>query len=92
MLTKLKAIKPDAVLVGSHLGTGLNLIQQAKELDVNFPFISLTVGPSEADFRKSLGKDGEYIFGVASWSLQMNFKGYLFKDTKEFNQIIELHP
>ena len=84
MLTKLKSIKPDAVLVGSHLGTGINLLHQAKELDVNFPFISLTVGPSEANFRKSLGKDAEYVFGVASWSLQMNFKGYLFKDTKEF--------
>ena len=43
-----------------------------------------TVGPSEADFRKSLGKDAEYIYGVASWSTQMNFKGYLLKDTQEF--------
>ena len=46
--------------------------------------ISMTVGPSEADFRKSLGKDAEFIFGVASWSTQMNFNGYLFKSTQDF--------
>jgi branched-chain amino acid transport system substrate-binding protein len=44
----------------------------------------MTVGPSEADFRKSLGRDAEYVYGVASWSPQMNFKGHLFKDTKTF--------
>jgi len=50
----------------------------------------MTVGPSEADFRKSLGKDAEYIYGVASWSTQMNFIGYLFNDTKEFVDFLVL--
>ncbi len=84
ILTKVKAAKADAVLVAGHTEESLNFVQQAKELNVCPKMISLTVGPSEADFRKSLGKDAEYIFGVASWSPQMNFKGYLFKDTKEF--------
>ena len=84
ILTKIKALNTDVVLVAGHTEESLNFTQQAKELNVNPKLISMTVGPSEADFRKSLGKDAEYIFGVASWSTQMNFKGYLFKDTQEF--------
>jgi branched-chain amino acid transport system substrate-binding protein len=84
ILTKIKALKTDVVLVSGHTEESLNFTQQAKELNVNPKLISMTVGPSEADFRKSLGKDAEYIYGVASWSTQMNFKGYLFNDTQEF--------
>ena len=88
-LTKIKAKKPDVVLVAGHTEESLNFTQQAKELNVNPRMISLTVGPSEADFRKALGKDANYIYGVASWSTQMNFKGYIFNDTKEFIKIFE---
>ena len=83
-LTKIKSKNPDVVLVAGHTEESLNFVQQAKELNVSPKMISLTVGPSEADFRKALGKDANYIYGVASWSTQMNFKGYLLKDTKEF--------
>lgn len=84
ILTKVKSLAPDVLLMAGHTIGGINLIQQAKELDVNLKMISMTVGPSEADFRKSLGKDAEYIFGVASWSPQMSYKGIIFKDTKDF--------
>jgi branched-chain amino acid transport system substrate-binding protein len=84
ILTKIKALKVDAVLVAGHTEESLNFTQQAKELNVSPKFISMTVGPTEADFRKALGKDAEAICGVASWSPQMNFQGFLFKDTKEF--------
>jgi branched-chain amino acid transport system substrate-binding protein len=84
ILTKIKALKAEVALVAGHTEESLNFTQQAKELDVNPKLISMTVGPSEADFRKSLGKDADYIYGVASWSTQMNFKGSLFKDTQEF--------
>ena len=75
--------------MAGHTEGGINLVQQAKELNVNVKMISLTVGPSEADFRKSLGKDAEFIFGVASWSPQMNFNGIIFKNTKEFVKIFK---
>ena len=84
VLTKIKEKNPDVVLVAGHTEESLNFVQQAKELNVSPKMISLTVGPSEADFRKALGKDANYIYGVASWSTQMNFKGYLLKNTKEF--------
>ncbi len=84
ILTKIKGAKAQAVLVAGHSEESINFVQQAKELNVSPMFLSLTVGPTEADFRKALGKDANYIFGVAPWSPQMNFKGYLFKNTQEF--------
>jgi branched-chain amino acid transport system substrate-binding protein len=89
MLTKIKALKTDVVLLAGHTEESLNFTQQAKELNVSPKLISMTVGPSEADFRKSLGKDAEYIYGVASWSTQMNFKGFLFKDSQEFVKLFK---
>ena len=89
ILTKIKALKTDVVLVAGHTEESLNFTQQAKELDVNPKLIGMTVGPSEADFRKSLGKDAEFIYGVASWSTQMNFKGYLFKNSAEFVKLFK---
>jgi branched-chain amino acid transport system substrate-binding protein len=84
ILTKIKALKTEVVLVSGHTEESLNFTQQAKELNVCPKIISMTVGPSEADFRKSLGKDANYIYGVASWSTQMNFQGYLFNNSQEF--------
>jgi branched-chain amino acid transport system substrate-binding protein len=84
ILTKIKSLKADVVLLSGHTEESLIFTQQAKELNVCPKVMDMTVGPSEADFRKSLQKDAEYIYGVASWSTQMNFKGYLFKDTEAF--------
>ena len=89
ILTKIKSLKTDVALVAGHTEESLNFTQQAKELDVTPKLIAMTVGPSEADFRKSLGKDAEFIYGVASWSTQMNFKGYLFADTQEFIKLFK---
>ncbi|NOX26066.1 MAG: amino acid ABC transporter substrate-binding protein [Deltaproteobacteria bacterium] len=84
ILTKIKAANAEMVLVAGHTEESLNFTQQAKELNVSPKLIGMTVGPSEADFRKSLGADANYIFGVASWSPQMNFPGFLLPDTQEF--------
>lgn len=84
VITKVKAEGIEAVLVAGHSEESINYVQQSKELNSSPYFLSLTVGPTEADFRKALGKDAEYVYGVASWSSQMEFPGYLFKDTKTF--------
>jgi branched-chain amino acid transport system substrate-binding protein len=86
ILTKIKSLNADVALVSGHTEESLIFTQQAKELNVCPKVINMTVGPSEADFRKSLQKDAEYIYGVASWSTQMEFKGYLFKNTQDFIQ------
>lgn len=83
-LSKIKTGNAQAVLLAGHTNEALNFTQQAKVLSVCPKLIAMTVGPSEADFRSSLGKDADFIYGVASWSTQMSFKGTLFDDTREF--------
>lgn len=84
VLTKVKSAGINAILVAGHTEEAINFVQQEKELNVSPYILSLTVGPSEADFRKALGKDADYVYGVASWSTQMNFTGYIFKNTATF--------
>lgn len=84
VLTKVKSAGINAILVAGHTEEAINFVQQEKELNVSPYILSLTVGPSEADFRKALGKDADYVYGVASWSTQMNFPGYIFKNTATF--------
>jgi branched-chain amino acid transport system substrate-binding protein len=89
ILTKIKSQGAQAVLVAGHTEESINFVQQAKELNVSPYYLGLTVGPTEADFRKALGKDADYIYGVASWSPQMKFQGTIFKDTQEFVKTFE---
>jgi branched-chain amino acid transport system substrate-binding protein len=84
VLTKVKSKGINAILVAGHSEESINFVQQAKELNVSPYMLSLTVGPTEADFRKALGKNANYIYGVASWSKQMEFPGYIFKDNQTF--------
>jgi branched-chain amino acid transport system substrate-binding protein len=84
VLTKVKSKGINAILVAGHSEESINFVQQAKELNVSPYLLSLTVGPTEADFRKALGKDANYVYGVASWSKQMDFPGYIFKDNQDF--------
>jgi branched-chain amino acid transport system substrate-binding protein len=89
ILTKIKAEGVQAVLVAGHTEESINFVTQAKELNVSPYYLGLTVGPTEADFRKALGKDADYIYGVASWSPQMKFEGAIFKNNAEFVKSFE---
>jgi len=83
-LAKVKAAGAQAILVAGHSEEAINFVQQAKERGISPFFISLTVGTTEAGFRKALSRDADFIYGVASWSSQMKFKGSLFEDTASF--------
>lgn len=83
-ITKAKRAGAEATLVAGHTEEAINFIQQSKELNYSPNLLGLTVGPSEADFRKALGDDANYIYGVASWSAEMNFEGSLFENTQAF--------
>ncbi|MCC6194523.1 MAG: amino acid ABC transporter substrate-binding protein, partial [Burkholderiales bacterium] len=67
VLARIRASQPDAVLVAGHETEILNFIRQAKGLNVNPDMYSFTVGVPSADFRKALGDDANYAFGMTSW-------------------------
>jgi branched-chain amino acid transport system substrate-binding protein len=85
LLTEVKAAKPDAVFLASHETEALNFIRQAKGLDVNpTGLFSFTVGVPTADFRKALGKDAEYAFGMSAWLPDASLKDDWFGDAAKF--------
>jgi branched-chain amino acid transport system substrate-binding protein len=88
MLTQVKAAHPDAVFLASHETEALNFIRQAKGLDVNpADLFSFTVGVPTADFRKALGKDAEYAFGMSSWLPNPSLKDAWFGDAAQFAKL-----
>lgn len=85
LLTQVKAAQPDAVFLASHETEALNFIRQAKSLDVNPKMLfSFTVGVPTADFRKALGADAEFAFGMSSWLPNANLKDDWFGDAAQF--------
>jgi branched-chain amino acid transport system substrate-binding protein len=85
LLTQVKAARPDAIFLASHETEALNFIRQAKSLDVNAGMLfSFTVGVPTADFRKALGADAEFAFGMSSWLPNASLKDDWFGDAAQF--------
>jgi branched-chain amino acid transport system substrate-binding protein len=86
LLARIKNTQPDAVLMAGHETEILNFIRQSKSLNVNPHFYSFTVGVPSADFRKALGKDADYAFGMTSWLPSTAQKDDYFGNAEEFAQ------
>lgn len=86
LLSRIKSASPDAVLVAGHETEVLNFIRQSKSLDVSPKLYSFTVGVPSADFRKALGKDGDYAFGMTSWLPSASQKDRWFGNAAEFEK------
>ena len=85
LLTLTKSVNPDVILWAGHEPEALNFIRQAKSLGVSpKDLYSFTVGVPTADFRKALGKDAEYAFGMTSWVPSKDNKDDWFGDAAQF--------
>lgn len=86
LLSQIKASKVDAVLVAGHETEILNFIRQAKSLGVSPEMYSFTVGVPSEDFRKALGKDADYAFGMTAWVPTPALKDDWFGDAVQFSK------
>lgn len=84
ILAVLKSKNPDLVLVAGHEENALNFIRQAQAADMAPKMMVFTVGPPTADFRKTLGKAAEYVFGITPWLPDMDMGGEIFKTARDF--------
>jgi branched-chain amino acid transport system substrate-binding protein len=75
VVSGIKAAKADIVLNGGHLDEALLLQRTFKEQDVNAKIFGYSVGPDTPDFRKTLGKDADWVFGGTQWSPTAKYKG-----------------
>jgi branched-chain amino acid transport system substrate-binding protein len=74
------------VLVAGHEENALNFIRQSQAADVNPKMAIFTVGPPTGDFRKTLGKSAEYVYGITPWLPEMEIGGEIFKTAREFDK------
>lgn len=84
LLSQIKSKNVDAVLVAGHETEILNFVRQAKSLGVAPKLYSFTVGVPSADFRKALGKDADYAFGMTAWLPSPQLKDRWFGDAAQF--------
>lgn len=85
LLSLTKSKHPDVILWSGHEPEALNFIRQAKSLAVSPTLMySFTVGVPTADFRKALGKDAEYAFGMTPWLPNAALKDEWFGDAAAF--------
>jgi branched-chain amino acid transport system substrate-binding protein len=86
ILAVIKNKNPDLVLVAGHEENALNFIRQAQAADVNPKMAVFTVGPPTGDFRKTLGKAAEYVYGITPWLPDMDIGGEIFKTAQDFDR------
>lgn len=85
ILTQVKAAKVDAVLWSGHETEALNFIRQMKQLNVDPKgMYAFTVGVPTSDFRKALGADANYAFGMTTWLPSPALKDKWFGDAAQF--------
>ncbi len=84
LLSQIKAKGVDVVLVAGHETEILNFVRQAKSLAVAPKMYSFTVGVPSEDFRRALGRDADYAFGMTAWLPQASLKDRWFGDAQQF--------
>jgi branched-chain amino acid transport system substrate-binding protein len=84
LLSQIKSKNADVVLVAGHETEILNFVRQAKSLAVAPKLYSFTVGVPSEDFRKALGKDADYAFGMTAWLPSASLKDRWFGDAQQF--------
>jgi branched-chain amino acid transport system substrate-binding protein len=84
LLSQIKSKNADVVLVAGHETEILNFVRQAKSLSVSPKLYSFTVGVPSEDFRKALGKDADYAFGMTAWLPSAALKDRWFGDAQQF--------
>jgi branched-chain amino acid transport system substrate-binding protein len=85
ILSIIKSKAPDVILWSGHETEALNFIRGMKSLDVNPKgFYAFTVGVPTADFRKALGNDANYAFGMTTWLPEASLTDAWFGNAADF--------
>ncbi len=86
VVSGIKAVNPDIILNGGHVDEALLLQRTFKEQNVNAKIFAYSVGPDTPDYRKTLGKDADWVFGGTQWSPTAKYAGAagFIRDSKTY--------
>lgn len=87
-LTKVKALKPDILVVSGHAKGATTAVRQIAELNVDVPIIAMTHCDSARVIEK-FGKAAEGILCASQWAPTLSYKGKVFGSAGDFARKFE---
>jgi len=94
-LAKVKATKPDVLVVSGHSKGALTAIRQISEMKVDVPMLAMTHCDA-SKLAKQHGKNAEYALCAAQWHKELSYKDDYFgnglKFDKDFNALYGYAP
>src|SRR4029453_9623209 len=75
LLNKVKAAKPDVLVVGAPPADAIAITRQVRELDVNVKMYGATPGGAFPDYYKALGNTAEFVYSGSSWEPGLPYPG-----------------
>jgi len=91
-LTKIKALKPDVIVVSGHTKGATTAARQMKEMGVNAPIVGVTHCES-AKFTTALASATGGILCPTQWAETLKYKDDLFGTAMDYNKkFLQAHP
>ncbi len=87
-LTKVKALKPDILVISGHDEGALTAVKEIDALQVYVPIVAMTHCDS-AQIAEKLGQAAEHVFCVHQWHRSLGYKGELFGTAEDFAKAFE---
>lgn len=87
-LTKVKALKPDLLIVSAHAKGPALAIRQMKEMQVSVPMLAMTHCDS-AQITEKFGADAEYAVCGSQWDRHLSYKDKWFGTAEDFAKRFE---
>jgi branched-chain amino acid transport system substrate-binding protein len=87
-LTKVKALKPDILVISGQEKGALTAVTQIDALHVYVPIVAMTHCDS-AQIAEKLGQTAEHVFCTHQWHRSLGYKGELFGTAEDFAKAFE---
>ncbi len=87
-LTKVKAVKPDLLVVSGHSKGAATAIRKISEMRVDVPMLAMTHCDS-AQIIQKFNKDSEYTLCASQWAPTLSYKDDLFGSASDFAELFK---
>jgi branched-chain amino acid transport system substrate-binding protein len=85
-MTKVKALKPDLLVVSGHTKGATTATRQINEMNISVPMIAITHCES-AGLTKKFGKGAEDILCPTQWAETLTYKDSVFGTAQQYNAL-----
>ena len=87
-LTKVKALKPDMLVVSGHAKGAATAVRQIAEMKVDVPVVAMTHCDS-AKIIKKFGKAAEYTLCASQWAPTLKYSDKIFGSAMDFAKLFK---